>query len=127
MLGGDAEDPDRIAATRRLAEATGCAVLRKGPTTIVADPEGAVYLAVSGDQRLATAGSGDVLAGIAGAFMARGLAAPVAAIAAAHVHGLAASRCPVEGTIARDLVAAVVDVLADISGFSAHNGGADVG
>lgn len=123
MLGGDADDPDRIAATRRLAEATGCAVLRKGPTTIVADPEGAAYLAVSGDQRLATAGSGDVLAGIAGAFMARGLPAPIAGIAAAHVHGLAATRCPLEGTIARDLVAAVADVLSDL----VHPGGTDVG
>lgn len=123
MLGGDVEDSDRIGATRRLAVATGCAVLRKGPTTVVADPEGAVYLAVSGDQRLATAGSGDVLAGIAGAFMARGMPAPVAGIAAAHVHGLAATRCPLEGTIARDLVAAVADVLSDI----ADNGGSDVG
>lgn len=123
MLGGDAEDPDRIGATRRLADATGCAVLRKGPTTIVADPVGAVYLAVAGDQRLATAGSGDVLAGIAGAFMARGMPAPVAGIAAAHVHGLAATRCPLEGTIARDLVAAVADVLSDI----AEHGGPDVG
>lgn len=127
MLGGDAEDPDRIAATRRLAASTGCAILRKGPTTIVADPEGAVYLAVSGDQRLATAGSGDVLAGIAGAFMARGLAAPMAGIAAAHVHGLAAARCPVEGTIARDVVASVADVLTGLSAGLAADGSRDVG
>ena len=123
MLGGDALDPDRIGATRRLAEATGCAVLRKGPTTVAAYPEGAAYLAVSGDQRLATAGSGDVLAGIAGAFMTRGMPAPIAGIAAAHVHGLAAGRCLIEGTIARDLVAAVADVLSEISG----HGGTDVG
>lgn len=115
MLGGDVDDPDRIAATRRLAETTGCAVLRKGPTTIVADPDGAVWLAVSGDQRLATAGSGDVLAGMAAAFMARGLPAAVAGAAAAHVHGLAGSRCPTEGTIARDVVAVLSDVLSDLA------------
>lgn len=125
LLGGDVDDPDRIAATRRLAGATGCTVLRKGPTTVVADPEGAVHLVVSGDQRLATAGSGDVLAGIAGAFMARGFPAPVAGAAAAHVHGLAATRCHVEGTIARDLVAVVADVLSEIQGGG--SGGPGVG
>ncbi|MFM9083998.1 MAG: NAD(P)H-hydrate dehydratase [Actinomycetota bacterium] len=125
MLGGDADDPDRIAATRRLAATAGCTVMRKGPPTFVADPEGAVLLVVSGDQRLATAGSGDVLAGIAGAFMARGLAAPIAAAAAAHVHGLAAAECAVEGTIARDLVAAIADVLSAVARTAV--GGADVG
>ena len=114
MLGGDVDDPDRIAATRRLAERTGCAVLRKGPTTIVADPEGAVWLVVSGDQRLATAGSGDVLAGVAAAFVARGLPAAVAGAAAAHVQGVAGARGHVEGTIARDVVAALADVMSDI-------------
>lgn len=116
MLGGDADDPDRIAATRLLAARTGCAVLRKGPTTIVADPDGAVWLVVSGDQRLATAGSGDVLAGVAAAFISRGLPAAVAGAAAAHVHGLAGSRGPAEGTIARDVVAVLADVLSDIVG-----------
>lgn len=115
MLGGDVSDPDRIAATRRLAERTGCAVLRKGPNTIVADPDGAVWLVVSGDQRLATAGSGDVLAGVAAAFMARGLPAAVAGAAAAHVHGLAGARGQTEGTIARDLVATLADVLSDLA------------
>ena len=62
---------------------------------------------------------------IAGAFMARGLAAPVAGAAAAHVHGLAATRCHVEGTIARDLVAAVADVLSEI--HDGGNGGSGVG
>ena len=125
MLGGDAENPDRIGATRRLADETGCAVLRKGPTTIVADPDGAVWLVVSGDQRLATAGSGDVLAGVAAAFIARGMPVSVAGAAAAHVHGLAGARGQAEGTIARDVVAVVADVLSDIVGDekgSAHVG-----
>jgi NAD(P)H-hydrate epimerase len=69
---------------------------------------------VSGDERLATAGSGDVLAGVIGAFLARGLAAPEAAAAAALVHGMAGSSLPVEGTIARDIVATLADVLNDI-------------
>ena len=122
MLGGDVHDPDRIAATRRLAEATGCAVLRKGPTTIVADPDGVTWLVVSGDQRLATAGSGDVLAGVAAAFMARGLPAALAGAAAAHVHGLAGAACATEGTIARDVVAMLSDVITSITTGGEHVG-----
>ncbi len=114
-LGGDAGSPDRIAATRALARATGSVVLRKGPTTIISDADGSVYLVVSGDERLATAGSGDVLAGIIGAFLARGLAPHEAAAAGAHVHGSAGASCAVEGTIARDIVAALSDVLSEVS------------
>jgi len=113
-LGGDAQSVDRINTTRSLARTTGSVVLRKGPTTIISDVDGAVYLVVSGDERLATAGSGDVLAGIIGAFLARGLAAHEAAAAAAFVHGMAGSSCPTEGTIARDIVASVSDVLTEV-------------
>ena len=73
-----------------------------------------MYLVASGDQRLATAGTGDVLAGIIGAFLARGLAGPEAAAAAAYVHGVAGSRCALEGTIARDVVGLISDVLSDV-------------
>jgi NAD(P)H-hydrate epimerase len=113
-LGGDANAADRIAATRNLAERCGCTVLRKGPTTIVASPGHTTYLVVSGDERLATAGSGDVLAGIIGAFLARGVAAPEAAAAGAFVHGMAGSSLPAEGVMARDVVSHVADVLNDI-------------
>lgn len=115
-LGGDAESTDRIDATRTLARVTRSVVLRKGPTTIISDVDGAVYLVVSGDERLATAGSGDVLAGIIGAFLARGLAAHEAAAAGAYVHGMAGSSCPTEGTIARDIVATISEVLTEVCG-----------
>ena len=113
-LGGDPHAADRIGAVRDLARRTGCIVARKGPTTVVSDPDGAVYLVVSGDERLATAGSGDVLAGIIGAFVARGLAPHEATAAAAQVHGMAGSRCPVEGTIARDVLSVLPDVLSEV-------------
>jgi NAD(P)H-hydrate epimerase len=116
-LGGDVANTDRIAATRELASRTGCTILRKGPTTVIADADGAVYLVVAGDERLATAGSGDVLSGIIGAFLARGLSAHEAAAAAAYVHGMAGSSCASEGTIARDVVAMISDVLTEV----AHN------
>ena len=115
-LGGDIQNPDRIEATRQLAALTGCVVLRKGATTVISDVDGAVYLVVSGDERLATAGSGDVLSGIIGAFLARGLSPHEAAAAGAFVHGVAGSSCASEGTIARDVVAMISEVLSEVCG-----------
>lgn len=111
MLGGDARNPDRIEATRALAHTTQCVVVRKGPTTIIAHPSGAVFLSVAGDERLATAGSGDVLSGVIGAFIARGLDPFLAAVAGVHVHGLAGVACEGEGVIARDVVSAIPEVM----------------
>ena len=59
--------PDRIGAAAELADATEAVVVLKGPTTVVAEPGGRTLLAISGDSRLATAGTGDVLAGMIGA------------------------------------------------------------
>ena len=119
-IGGDAAGADRVGTTRDLAARTNCTVLRKGPTTIVACAGHPTYLVVSGDERLATAGSGDVLAGIVGAFLARGVGAPEAAAAAAFVHGTAGSCLSVEGSIARDIVSVIPDVLSDIMVDGAH-------
>ena len=63
---------DKIAETVSAARATGCVVLLKGSTTVVADPEGDVRVVMSGGPNLATAGTGDVLSGAIGAFVARG-------------------------------------------------------
>jgi NAD(P)H-hydrate epimerase len=113
-LGGDAHHIDRIATTQAVAHATGCTVLRKGPTTVVASPQAPTFLVASGDQRLATAGSGDVLSGIIGAFLARGMDGQVAAAAAAMVHGRAGALCMPEGTIARDVVSSISEVLSEM-------------
>ncbi len=64
---------DRIEVVRRTAARLGAVLVLKGPTTVVADPSGEVWLSICGDQRLATAGSGDVLAGVIGAGLAMGL------------------------------------------------------
>lgn len=91
FLTGRPPGPDRVDAARRLAGARAAVVLLKGPTTVVAHPDGRAALVVSGDARLATAGTGDVLAGLVGALLARGLDPFAAAAAAAHLHGRAAS------------------------------------
>ena len=102
---------DRIGDVRALAARTGAVVLLKGPTTVVAAPDGRVLLAAAGSPRLATAGSGDVLSGIIGAFLARGVDPLLAAALGAHVHGRAASLGRPEGLLAGDLPELVADVL----------------
>jgi ADP-dependent NAD(P)H-hydrate dehydratase / NAD(P)H-hydrate epimerase len=94
---------DRIGDVRAVADRMGAVVLLKGSPTIVAAPDGRVLIANSGSPRLATAGTGDVLSGVIGAFLARGLPILEAAALGAHVHGRAASLGPAEGLVASDL------------------------
>jgi NAD(P)H-hydrate epimerase len=103
-LAGQYPGEDRIGDVCALAHSTGCVVLLKGPTTVVADPAGRVLLANSGDQRLATGGTGDVLSGILATFCARGVPAFEAAAAAAYVHGVAGRLGPSDGLVAEDLL-----------------------
>lgn len=103
-LTGSMPAADRIGATRDAAQATGAVVLLKGPTTVVADPDGRVLISASGGTRLATAGSGDVLSGMVGAFLAQGLEPLEAAAYAAHVHGAAAQQGWSRGLVAGDLL-----------------------
>lgn len=103
-LAGCPAGPRRIAAVRHMAFATGATVLLKGSTTIVADPTGDVLLTAAGDARLATAGSGDVLAGVIGALLAQGLAPATAAATGAFVHGVAAGLGWRRGLVAGDLL-----------------------
>ena len=106
---------DRFAAVRELAASTGAVVLLKGPVTLVADPSGRVLAATAGDQRLATAGSGDVLAGIIGALLASGTNALEAAAVAAQVHGLACRSGHRVGLVAGDLPDLVADTLSRVT------------
>ncbi len=102
LFGGPPE-ADRLAAVRAAAADTGAVVLLKGSTTVVAAPDGRALLAASGSSRLATAGTGDVLSGVIGAFVARGVPAFEAAGLAAHVHGRASGLGFAEGLVAGDL------------------------
>jgi NAD(P)H-hydrate epimerase len=109
-LSGAPPGPDRLAAARGLAAALGVVVLLKGPLTAVATAEEAtaaaspdVLLSAAGVPALASAGTGDVLSGIIGAFLARGVPAQRAAALGAHVHGRAAARGRCEGLVAGDL------------------------
>lgn len=103
-LTGAKPGADRLAATRDLAARTGAAALLKGATTIVAAPGGRALFSATGDARLATAGTGDVLAGVIGAFLAMGLDPLRAAGLGAYVHGAAGRRGWRRGLVAGDLL-----------------------
>jgi NAD(P)H-hydrate epimerase len=103
-LRGAKPGADRLGEVRELAAALGATVLLKGSTTVVADPGGEVLITNCGDSRLATAGSGDVLAGVVGALLAQGLDGPRSAAAAAFVHGCAARLGWRRGLVAGDLI-----------------------
>ena len=115
LLAGTPPGPDRFVAARRLAADTGCVVLLKGPTTVVADPHGELLVVTAGDARLATAGTGDVLSGIIGALLAAGVPALQAAAAGAWLHGHAANAAPAQGMVAGDIVAHLPSVLAELA------------
>lgn len=102
-LRGRGVSDDRVDDVRDAARISGAVVLLKGSTTVVAAPDGRVLIAAAGSPRLATAGTGDVLSGVIGAFIARGLPAFEAAALAAHCHGRAASLGRREGLVASDL------------------------
>lgn len=80
---------DRIGAARDAAVSLGVTVLLKGTTTVIAEPDGTTYLNPTGTPWLATAGTGDVLSGVIGTLLAKGLQVGVAAAAGAWLHGLA--------------------------------------
>ncbi|MBI5089462.1 MAG: NAD(P)H-hydrate dehydratase [Actinobacteria bacterium] len=114
MLTGSRPGADRIGAARRFAADAQSIVLLKGPATVVAHPDGRALVVSSGDERLATAGTGDVLAGIIGAFMAMHIDAFEAAAMGAWVHGRAAAGGDPVGFVASDLPALVPAVLAEL-------------
>ena len=101
-------DAHRLDAARRAASRFGSVVLLKGADTIVAAPREGVLVATYGSPALATAGSGDVLTGIVGAFLAKGMEPQLAAAAAAVAHGVASELVePQRGAVASDLLPAL--------------------
>lgn len=111
LLRGGRVGKDRIDAARTLAADLRCVVLLKGAATVVADPDGDVLVVTAGDERLATAGTGDVLAGIIGALLAQQVPAFEAAAAGAWLHGQAGRRGMARGLVAGDLPDLVPQVL----------------
>ncbi len=113
-LFGEQVGPNRVEQAIELARFCSAVVLLKGSTTVVANDKGNVLLVNTGNSRLATAGTGDVLSGIIGAFIARGLDTFEAAAFAAHAHGAASRLGFEEGLIASDLFELLAQYLSSL-------------
>lgn len=107
-LGGDLSNGDRIGAALKLAKACGCVVVLKGHGTIVAVPNGKVFLNTTGNCGMAKGGSGDVLAGMILSLIGQGIHPVKATVAAVWLHGragdLAAEDKGVYGMLPTDLI-----------------------
>ena len=79
---------DRVASVQALRQLTGAVVVLKGANTLVGDDHGRIYVCPFGNPGMATAGSGDVLAGIIAGLMAQGYSSSEAALAGALWHAL---------------------------------------
>jgi ADP-dependent NAD(P)H-hydrate dehydratase / NAD(P)H-hydrate epimerase len=98
-------DEHRLEAVRRAASRFGSVVVLKGADTLIAAPREGVLAVGYGRPSLATAGTGDVLAGVIGAFLAKGMEPRLAAAAGAVAHGLASQLVePQAGLVASDLL-----------------------
>jgi hydroxyethylthiazole kinase-like uncharacterized protein yjeF len=101
-------DAHRLEALRRAVDRYRCVVLLKGPDTLVGAPGEAVLVRTNGTPALATAGTGDVLTGVIGSFLAKGMDARLAAAAGAVAQGRAAELSPQQaGMVASDVVEAL--------------------
>ncbi len=119
---------DRLGAAEKIADKYGAVVVLKGASTVVANPtkprtapRRPAAINTTGNPGMATAGSGDVLAGMLAALLARGLPSYEAACAAVYLHGaagdIAAKRVGHEGLIASDIIHAVPAALAALEEY----------
>ncbi|NLI13254.1 NAD(P)H-hydrate dehydratase [Pelotomaculum propionicicum] len=102
---------DRIAAAVQASEKWGVTALLKGARTVIAAPDGAIFINPTGNPGMATAGSGDVLTGVVAALIAQGMETARAAAAGAYIHGLAGDLAAGEkgmmGLVAGDIMSAL--------------------
>jgi len=110
----------RITTVREFAARHGAHVVLKGAWSVIGDPEGRVFVNPTGNPGMASGGTGDVLTGILGALLARGMAPGVALQAAVYLHGLAgdiaAAGVGEESLIAGDVIAALPEAFRRLGG-----------
>ena len=110
-----ASSDNKVEATRAAAAKAGCVVLLKGADTVIAQPDGNALVNTHATRWLATAGSGDVLAGIIAGFMAQGVDTFVSAAIGCWLHGEAGRRVGA-GLIAEDIEKQLPIILSALHG-----------
>jgi len=108
LAGDDVNLSDRVGTVREFARRWNCVLLLKGLPSVIGCPDGRVFINGTGNPALATAGTGDVLAGLCAGLLAQGLPPDRAAICALHLGGAAADRyaeqCAPNTMMATDLL-----------------------
>jgi NAD(P)H-hydrate epimerase len=115
---------DRVGIARRLATEHRASVVLKGGGSVIAVPTGEVYISPTGNPGMASGGTGDVLTGMVGAYLARGLPPAAALQTAVYLHGragdLAAARLGQEALVASDVIATLPEAILELQ--SRHGG-----
>jgi NAD(P)H-hydrate epimerase len=120
---------DRLTSAQEAAAAWGAIVVLKGPATVVAFPDGEVFINTTGNAGMATGGTGDVLTGVIAAFIAQGLSSHDAAVAGVYIHGLAgdiAARQGMIGMTAGDVLQAIPAAIRSVQEYGREPGCRDV-
>ncbi len=118
-IGTEEVQMNRIEIARGFARENNVIVVLKGARTVTASPAGEVFINLSGNPGMATAGTGDVLSGLIGGLIAQGYDPLKAAVAGVYIHGLAGDRVAEEGgmagMVATDILGMVPNVIASLS------------
>ena len=95
LLGTDVQSvqADRYHIAKSFAAEYNVTLILKGANTLIATPEGRVYVNLTGNEGMGKGGCGDMLAGMAASFLAQGMSTEEAAVRAVYYHGLAGDRC----------------------------------
>ncbi len=108
---------ERLKVAREFATHYKIVLVLKGSPTIVADEDGGCYLNQTGNNGMATGGSGDVLSGLIGSFLAQGLEPLDAALCAVYIHGFAGDLAATELTERAVIAGDLIDFLPDVFEF----------
>ncbi len=104
---------DRIGIASRFAREFNVTLVLKGASTVVAVPDGRAFINSSGNPGMATGGTGDVLTGMIGGFLAQGLTSEEAACLGVYLHGLAGDLAAKEKGEAALIAGDVIDKIPD--------------